>query len=139
MQTFVPIAGPEFRPSLEVLDYRRLGKQRIETKQIYNALTVGGGWQNHPAVKMWRGCEQALLAYGIISCEIWLDRGYVDNQLDWFVSHVEPGPTVMPSWWGDDQVHSSHRANLLRKDPEYYGQFGWEEEPAEGYFWPTPH
>jgi hypothetical protein len=26
----------------------------------------------------------------------------------------------LPSWWGDEAVHRSHRSSLLRKDPEHY-------------------
>lgn len=41
-----------------------------------------------------------------------------------------------PKWW-KGPIHSNHRANLLRKDAEFYGQFAWKEDPAETYFWPT--
>jgi uncharacterized protein (DUF2132 family) len=34
MQTFMPY--PSFRKSLDCLDNKRLGKQRVEAKQIYN-------------------------------------------------------------------------------------------------------
>lgn len=44
MQTFLPYA--DFPGSAKVLDRKRFG---------YSA-----GWQNHPAVKMWRGYEYAL-------------------------------------------------------------------------------
>ena len=27
---------------------------------------------------------------------------------------------------------------LLRKDPDYYGRFGWSEPPDLPYFWPVP-
>ena len=36
MQTFLPY--PNFADSLDCLDYRRLGKQRVEAFQIINAL-----------------------------------------------------------------------------------------------------
>ena len=50
--------------SVKCLDYRRLGKQRVEAMQILKALgNPSYGWQNHPAVKMWRGYEEALKFY----------------------------------------------------------------------------
>jgi hypothetical protein len=64
MQTFLPY--PDLKKSFEVLDYRRLGKQRVEAMQILNILLSdkkSGGWVNHPAVKMWRGYEDALCVY----------------------------------------------------------------------------
>ena len=37
---------------------------------------------------------------------------------------------------GDERLHTSHRSNLLRKAPEWYGQFGWTEAPDMAYWWP---
>lgn len=80
MQTFLPF--PSFSESASVLDDKRLGKQRVECKQILQALQRGKytckhcgycdpgpcpdrcsvnvvhswrltAWKNHPAVKMW--------------------------------------------------------------------------------------
>lgn len=72
-------------------------------------------------------------------CDEWLRRGYRDSireeflfaEITWFA-----GEPLDPPWLGDDRVHSSHRANLLRKDFEHYSQFGWSEHPQEGYYWP---
>ncbi len=58
MQTFLPYE--DFTLSAQCLDYRRLGKQRVEALQIFNALTGAStkdgreyrGWINHPATKM---------------------------------------------------------------------------------------
>ena len=52
MQTFLPYAG--FADTAQVLDKRRLGKQRVEAIQVLRALTVPGyGWRHHPAATMW--------------------------------------------------------------------------------------
>lgn len=64
MQTFLPY--PSFEETAAILDYRRLGKQRVEAFQIHNIITqpdYTGRWANHPAVKMWRGYENALKLY----------------------------------------------------------------------------
>jgi hypothetical protein len=56
MQTFLPYYS--FEESAKCLDYRRLGKQRVEVYQIINILegkNKTNGWVNHPAVKMWIG------------------------------------------------------------------------------------
>ena len=79
MQTFLPY--PSFRKSASVLDYRRLGKQRVEAKQIYDILTADWrnpkkGWANHPAVLMWKGYEEELKLYRVIMIEEWIRRGY---------------------------------------------------------------
>jgi len=46
-------------------------------------------------------------------------------------------PAEYPVWLYDEEFHASHRSNLLRKDPEYYGRFGWQELPDLPYLWPV--
>lgn len=130
MQTFLPYS--DFRKSAQCLDYKRLGKQRVECKQILQALQRTTGWSNHPAVKMWRGCEPALRAYMQECIQEWVSRGYVNNLQVQVVQEFE-----LPKWFGLKKFHSSHRSNLLRKDPNYYSQFGWFEMPDQDYFWPV--
>lgn len=136
MQTFLPY--DDFAASAVALDYRRLGKQRVESLQIYQTLTVGGGWKNHPAIKMWQGHEWWLLSYAVEMCCEWRRRGYRDNLLPRFLDAIDPIEIVPqpPPWLGLEELHSSHRANLIRKDPKHYGAFGWTEQPADGYWWP---
>lgn len=135
MQTFVPY--PDIYKSAIVLDRQRLGKQRVETFQLLRALSNESlGWRNHPAAKMWRGHESGLIAYGVAICAEWISRGYKDTCTEKILAFGKPEDKNMPTWWGDDMVHSSHRANLLRKMPEYYGQFGWIEDPSTPYVWP---
>lgn len=144
MQTFVP-NGPRFGESAKVLDYRRLGKQRVETKQILMALRgESKGWTNHPATKMWKGYEPALALYGAVMCLEWKRRGYVDNLFSYFDSmlteYVDGGDTgnlQMPPWLYDKDVTESHRSNLIRKLPEFYGPM-WPEVPDDlPYVWPS--
>ena len=42
----------------------------------------------------------------------------------------------LPPWFGDEAFHRSHRSNLLRKEPQWYGQFGWTEPADLAYEWP---
>lgn len=137
MQTFVPY--PDFAKSAAVLDMKRLGKQRVETLQILNALTgASKGWVNHPATRMWRGHTEALCAYGVAICDAWTAKGYQDTCKAKMMNLVAPSSLSMPSWWGDPVVHASHRSNLLRKDPEFYSQFGWDEPHDLPYEWRNP-
>ncbi len=136
MQTFLPY--PCFDRSVQCLDWRRLGKQRVEARQILGALErrrtgAGGGWVNHPAVRMWEGHEDALRCYMNAAIREWVARGYRNTMEEAVVA----GPVRMPPWWGRADVHASHRANLLRKDPAWYGRYGWGEAPRAGYVWPV--
>jgi hypothetical protein len=134
MQTFLPYQ--DYILSAECLDNRRLGKQRVEAKQIYLAITDPTyGWQNHPAVRMWRGHESGLAHYGYCICLTWRDRGFNDTLLDWFCARLgEAGDR--PAWFGNEAFHAAHRSNLLRKDPLHYSKFGWTESADLPYIWP---
>ena len=132
MQTFLPYR--DFRASLKSLDYRRLGKQRVETHQVLNVLlerTQTKGWRNHPITKMWRGYENALKVYFNLCVQEWIDRGYKNNMKMEKIS----GDVAYPPWLGDELFHASHRANLLRKDLEFYSAHGWNEDPTDPYAW----
>jgi hypothetical protein len=133
---------PNLAKTAEVLDYRRLGKQRIETLQILHTLTgVSHGWQNHPAVKMWRGSEIVLADYGIAMCVEWIARGYKDTtlpRLQEIRDNLENQTRELPSWWGEPALHISHQSNLIRKDPIYYGQLFSEVPDNLPYYWPLP-
>lgn len=157
MQTFLPYA--DFEQSAECLDMRRLGKQRVEVLQLLTAMTTGPEkkvklgnseivrvtpWYNHPAAKMWRGYEQALVHYGFVIIEEWLSRGYKDTCHDKLCVVVgdlsdywDPDTVVLPPWLGNEDFHAAHRSNLLRKDPVWYGQFGWTEPNDLPYIWPV--
>jgi hypothetical protein len=145
VQTFVP--HPDLAASAAALDDRRLGKQRVETLQILRALHLEDyGWANHPAVTMWRGHALALVAYGLAICDEWIARGHTDAtraQIAEFALPASPtdwadlDPALLPPWWGREDVHASHRAALVRKDPEAYAGLA-VEDPDMAYTWPAP-
>ena len=134
MQTFLPYKS--FKDSFKVLDYRRLGKQRVEAYQILNVLlgrTKTKGWVNHPATKMWKGYENALKQYLNECIEHWIARGYNNNMK----KEIIEGKIEYPHWLGDDKFHSAHRSNLLRKDKEFYSKYMWTESDDMEYYWPV--
>ena len=142
MQTFLPYKS--FEKSASVLDWRRLGKQRVEGMQIINAIEQKPrkdgkpykGWLNHPATVMWRPYLVALKLYTNVMIQEWIGRGYNNNMELYDVDEMVKDDMVhFPFWLGNEKFHSSHRANLLRKDYEYYSQFGWTENPESPYVW----
>jgi hypothetical protein len=125
MQTFLPYES--FALSAQVLDTKRLGKQRVECLQILNTLTGRSkGWTNHPAVKMWRGYEGTLYLYGRAICHEWIERGYKDSctgKLLQIVADYAPEKEGRPAFLGNVAFHTSHQSNLLRKDFTHYSKF----------------
>lgn len=136
MQTFMPFDS--FAISLNVLDDKRLGKQRVEAYQILNAIDDPDyGWQHHPATNMWRGYRDALICYGQTACNMWMLRGFDDSLLAKFESRKETSSFRLPPWMGDTDFHLSHKSNLVRKYPEYYGPKFPGVPDNLPYVWPT--
>jgi len=134
MQTFLPY--PDFVKSAQSLDYRRLGKQRVEALQVLRTITgQSTSWENHPTIKMWKGYENALAIYGLEVCIEWISRGYVDHLSENFINFIN-GKIILPPWLGNEDFHRSHRANLVAKNPDFYIPiFG--NIPFEPYVWPV--
>lgn len=147
MQTFLPYS--DFQECAKCLDMKRLGKQRSEGKQILEALhyietndfykinkkgkRVRRGWLSHPAVLMWKGYEDCLKLYLNIIMIEWADRGYINNMDFW---ELPEGKIKMPPWLGDEAIHYSQKANLVRKKPDFYSPLWPEIKPMKGYVWP---
>ena len=145
MQTFLPFS--EFEATAGVLDVRRLGKQRVEVLQILRALTFDDyGWQTHPAVTMWSGYTAALVTYGVVITRQWIAAGFADTVAPQLVEFIAPQPVRshsalaaagdLPPWLGWEPLHRSHRAALLRKDPDHYGPLFRDVDPEQPYVWP---
>lgn len=160
MQTFLPY--PDFAQSARCLDNKRLGKQRVECLQILKTLSKGPTeviqkvdgrtnkvlaiyrktpWYNHPAVQMWKGYHDRLVAYGCAMCHEWSKRGFNDTCCDKIIATLITAPPSnlgkTPPWLGNEAYHASHRSNLLRKDFAHYSQFGWTEPTTLPYVWPS--
>lgn len=115
MQTFLPWRS--FTASAGVLDYRRLGKQRVEARQLIDTLEgKKSGWRNHPACIMWEGHVDCLKEYFNIMSAAWMERGYTHSMGFYKI----PDSYDDPWWMGKEAFHLSHRSNLKRKNPTYY-------------------
>jgi len=159
MQTFLPFKN--YSLSAGILDYRRLGKQSVESHQIAGILLgeLGvdsmGGYKNHPCNNMWRGYVPALLYYTQIMITEWLQRGYKapmrietqKRQLD--AARALNLTARMPHF--TPEMHLSHIANLVHKDANFYipafNDYGvrfpplqWEDWTFDkpDYIWETP-
>lgn len=154
MITFLP--SPSFRESAGLLDNKRLGNQRVEARMILRWLRDPQRYARQQAAgytAMWRGFERALGLYYNEVCAEFARRGGRNVECTpeddgWIFREggVAGGaagedadasrPPPMPPWLGDERLHASHRAALLAKDLQWYGQHGWGEEPRVEYLWP---
>lgn len=131
------------------LDKKRLGKQRLEAKQIINLLErydetgeLSGGFSNHPATRMWLGYTDALKVYFNLCVDEWINRGgkntmelydvdvdkyrIVQCSFDFFTGKAEFQEDFdefcFPVWFSYPPLILSHLASLIRKDEEFYSQ-----------------
>ena len=130
MQIFLPYE--DFEETARCLDYRRLGKQRVEARQIIELLDKYDKgidisklpWSNHPIVNMWKGYTFCLKVYYNAIVKEWKRRGYINNMP---LYRIRRGITYrVPDWLGDKQFHDNYKRILLNKNYEYYKQFNWK-------------
>jgi hypothetical protein len=84
-------------------------------------------------------------------CRVWCERGFADTcavkvtdalQQRLGIDHIRTQAELasagdLPPWLGDEELHRSHRAALVRKDPEFYRPlFGDVPDDLE-YVWPV--
>lgn len=151
MQTFIPHRS--FDRSAKALDNKRLNKQILEGYQILKVLNnpdPRAAWRNHPAAKMWEGHEQALFEYIMAMVKQAELRGIKtdknkENLFALRLQTIRNWGNGLPKWYNNKEelkrITDSHKANLYRKDPEFY--YGFEAYNADPccescqYYWPT--
>lgn len=138
MQTFLPLPGLCESAEALRLDYRRLGKQRVEVLQLLKAIKGESpkGWVNHPATKMWRQYPDALCDYGMAVCYVWKSLGYRDTCYEKIAAYHSMASTVELPWWlGWPEFHEAHRSNLVRKNEDFRAL--WPDVRDDlPYIWP---
>jgi hypothetical protein len=111
-----------------------LGKERSE-------------WIEHPAVMMWLGAEQEFWMYTLFMNHDWTiryGRDKRENHLafvklqDEFDVGIDSGWNLLP-WRDDPRLHDSHKAALIRHNPEHYLAIWPHISPDLPMFWPTLH
>ena len=75
----------------------------------------------------------ALKLYMNACIDEWVRRGFRNSMRKAPVR----GRVKYPPWFGDERFHACHRSNLLRKDPKFYGRYGWKEPANMAYDWPV--
>lgn len=118
---FIPLSDP--KEIAKVLDDKRLGKQRVEAKQIITILSgeaKSKAWSNHPAVRMWTGYLDELKYYYDCMVIEWMKRGYVNNMP---IFDTTKSSKKMPWFMYCKPVLLSYQANLLRKNYDHYHKY----------------
>lgn len=139
VNTFLPYSN--FKKCAQVLDNKRLLKQRVKANQIINIIYKKQkkekcGFMNHPAVIMWEKYVEALKLYCNEMILETIKRKFNNNMK----LHKINDKIEFPWWLGYDHIHFSHQASLLRKYPEHYITYFYDmpnQYRYEGYVWIT--
>ena len=164
MQVFMPYDS--YIKSVQALDDKRLRKQALEATQLLDIILdlpkkngePRQGWGNHPALLAWKDTPGALLRYLACCIREIKSRGfktdYCEERFEKYQSMISDFHD--PVWFGDQEIHSSHRYRLLQKGFEeifkygdsrkttlkWYLDQGWKEINDPEFFdqeciWPT--
>jgi hypothetical protein len=152
MQTFLP--SKDFDTCANMLDSKRLNKQILEGYQILKVMSnpdPRAAWRNHPAVVMWRGHEMILHSYVQSMIKEADKRGIKTDKNKFNIAQLDKRfwGRSYPKWYQNTEtmtkVVATHRANLYRKDPEFYFAFEVYDTSSDStpccekcqYFWPS--
>jgi hypothetical protein len=121
------IVSDDYESTAKILDYKRLGKQRVEAMQLINVLENSEltGWKNHPATKQWRGHVNELKKYTNEMIKEWIRRGYKNTMKLYDVDESTCKPWFI-TW---KPMQYSHMASLIRKNKEYYKPYFYKKYP----------
>jgi len=119
------------------LDYKRLGKQKLECKWIINSIESKKN-NKHPGYLMWEGYLNYLKHYTNCIIEEWLRRGYKNTMEIYSL----PSEFEKPWFFTYRPLQLTHICSLKRKDSNYYNNvFPNSPEITQymtiGYLWPT--
>jgi hypothetical protein len=92
-------------------------------------------------LEMWEGHEPQLCEYALVLVGNWERRKLVGSYRTEFERHMEWATSgdfnmAKPDWFGDEQVHLSHKAALIRMEPTFYAALFPGVDPAMQMVWP---
>src|SRR5919202_1763150 len=90
---------------------------------------------------MGRGHTAGLVVYSLAMVRVWRERGFADTT-ETLIAEFAPDAAaltqaeaaaagLLPSWVGDEELHLSHRSNLLAKDLRQLSAFLDEMAPGD--------
>jgi len=154
--------SPDLRLSASLLDKKRIFKCAVETKEIIDSLEKQTSWSNHPSSKMWIGYVTPCKIYYNILLQESIRRGFntsmpfydipdqdeysviplgFDGTRTWVSGPVKNPNKTFPFFVAWPPFYMSHRAALIRKDPDFYKPLFYEPNIIPyldyGYLWPS--
>lgn len=125
---------PSLIQTVACLSDQHVRQQYVSCAQLVSILSFRPrGWTLSPLVRMWRYHPGVLqIHYRLLYFQC-LAR---DIEVSKLGNSVQGPRTVLPIWFSDPRLHSSHRRVLLRRDFQHYSQFWPDVEPDTRLYWP---
>lgn len=134
MKAIVLLPHPHYAASARTFDNVELKRQAILAREVFKSLRPAPDKPIGPVGRsptlcelMWLGYTLAIWRYSNILAYELADRGmrlpFVPEPLPYHYAKAVSDPP----WFGDERVHFSHQALLLRKNKDFYethGHFG---------------
>jgi hypothetical protein len=152
----------DFKRSAQVLSHKDVVWQR---DVAWNVLTrIISGDTVDSGVAMWKRYGLSLTTHTLILCDEMRARGFNEGLRDIVLARVcdvagvsvetleatchqdvlesdvvqeISGRRMLPFWFGRNEVHLSHQAELLRRNPPWYQQFRWAADKHTELVWPV--
>jgi hypothetical protein len=111
--------------------------------KIVESNDFSSNYGKHPATLMWKGYASGLKVYINICIDEWTSRvGKNGENYKTQYTKFKVKKPVYPWWCYWKDFHLSHKASLLRKDPDHYGKcFKLKSKEKKwleyGYIWPS--
>lgn len=126
---FLLIPQPHFAGSAETFDNGMLLRMLYIGEEAYLQLANQlGGNREGVTAHMWGGYRYSLLMYVNQLKKVARKRGFKTTEYEFpplrMIPHVH-----LPPWFGDERVHISHQAILLRGNRRFYERYGWGVMP----------
>lgn len=114
-----------FRDCARAMDSRTLTIQRFDAWRLLNMLTKGVpvGMKRNPTIRMWQEYPTWVAGYGMAICLEWELRSEKSSEITkLFEEYLDVADLTdtYPRWLGDSLLHSSHRSNMIKLDPDHY-------------------
>lgn len=111
----------DFQKSLECMDVRTLGNQRIESFQLIKTLVWDEPKTSYssPVEELWKNHTIALVKYYNMSVDLWKEKGF-KNTFPKITNFKFPEEISLPECIGNSNFHRAYQIQLLKENRKHY-------------------
>jgi len=120
--SLVLLPFPHLEASARCFDNAELRRQTVLSELVLKRVRHGSSRELGLCECMWLGYSYSLVSYVNVLKRECAARGYSTSPIEEIPDRMKPHIHPTP-WFGDERVHFSHQAILLRRNPKFYARF----------------